>query len=246
MKVLLTRPAGRNHTMADALSKLGIDHIVTPLLDVSATPYVIENITQHLHAATFIFISTNAVTFAQSQLEQCQLAWPENANYFAVGQATFEALKALGIKPQQAPEECQQTEGLLTLAPLRQLKNQKVVIVRGVGGRETLAEQLLLRGAKVHYWETYQRGLPQLVSHTVCHDWQAFGIDTIVVTSGEILENLIEVVPKELFAWLRACHIIVPSIRVEAQAKACGMANITNASAANSQAILAALNLLPA
>lgn len=239
MKVLLTRPEGRNQSMVDALDKRGVAHWVTPLLCVSATPSDIDQQAAFQEADIHIFISTNAVTFALEQLKQ---PWPQST-IIAVGQATKEALALRGIDAQTAPEDCQQTEGLLTLAALSKITGKKVVIVRGRGGREVLAEQLVIRGAQVSYWEVYQRGLPALDGQVVCQQWKDFGIDTIVITSGEILENLIELVPKELFAWLRACHIIVPSIRVEAQALACGMAKVTNASAANSQAVLAALKL---
>lgn len=246
MKVLLTRPAGRNQSMVDALTTRGIEHWVTPMLLVAATEQAAPPM--FTRADMIIAISANAVSFAHDALSKVQpltssaQVWPQ-AVYFAVGQATRDALQQIGIQALEAPQECQQTEGLLQLPQLQQIQGKQIVIIRGVGGREALAEQLTARGAKVVYWEVYQRVTPLLDGNTVCLQWLAFGIDTIVVTSGEVLDNLFNLVPKELFAWLRSCHIIVPSIRVEAQARAFGMSNVTNANAANSQAVLNALQI---
>ncbi len=244
MKVLLTRPEGRNQSMVDALNELGIDHCVTPLLCVEATPPLTPEMPHPLaNADMIICISANAVSFADNALKfpQAQIKnWPR-VPYFAVGHATWEALANLGISSLEAPDDCQQTEGLLTLAELQQLQGKHITIIRGVGGREALAEQLTERGAHVRYWEVYQRACPPLDGSRITQDWIDLGIDTIVVTSGEVLENLINLVPKELFAWLRACHIIVPSNRVEAQAHAFGITQVTNANAANSRAVLNAL-----
>lgn len=246
MKVLLTRPEGRNQSMVDALNERGISHWVTPLLCVEATPPITSDTPHPLAQADMIIcISANAVTFADNALTAADSpikGWPQ-IQYFAVGHATWEALNLLGIEALEAPDDCQQTEGLLTLAPLQDIKAKQITIIRGVGGREALAEQLAERGADVRYWEVYQRACPPLDGQHLVQQWQAFGIDTIVVTSGEVLDNLINLVPKELFAWLRSCHIIVPSNRVEAQAHAFGITQVTNANAANSKAVLNALKL---
>ncbi|MDO6620727.1 MULTISPECIES: uroporphyrinogen-III synthase [unclassified Shewanella] len=238
MKVLLSRPEGRNQAMADKLKAKGVDFMVTPLLAVVPTHNRINpnTLTQ---ADSLIFISTNAVKFAAISLND---KFPD-CRYYAVGQATADALSQYNITPEIAPEDSQDSEGLLSLTSLSDIKNQHIVIVRGIGGRETIAEQLTLRQANVCYWEVYQRSLPKLDSALVCSQWQQFGIDTIIVTSGDVLENLIKLVPKELFAWLQSCHIIVPSNRVEQRAKIVGLTHVTNASGANTQAVLAALSV---
>ena len=248
MKVLLTRPEGRNQSMVDALNERGIAHWVTPLLCVQAMPPIVTNTaTAHplANADMIICISANAVTFADDALTAADpqtKTWPQ-AQYFAVGHATWEALDKLDICALEAPDDCQQTEGLLTLAPLQHIQGKKITIIRGVGGREALAEQLAKRGANVRYWEVYQRACPPLDGRHIAQQWQRSGIDTSVITSGETLDNLINLVPKELFAWLRACHIIVPSHRVEAQARSFGITQVTNANAANNKAVLNALKL---
>ncbi|UCX03415.1 uroporphyrinogen-III synthase [Shewanella glacialimarina] len=238
MKVLLTRPEGRNQDMIEQLDKYQVAHIVTPLLGVEAT---------HLPAPVFfddvdnlIFISTNAVTFTA---EKRHKLFPSQCRYFAVGQATADALKQYNLTVFSAPENSQDSEGLLSLPQLQHINKQSFIICRGSGGRETIAEQLELRGANVSYWDVYQRSRPTLDNQQVVSQWVDFGINTIVVTSGEILTNLIALIPKELFAWLDSCHIIVPSNRVKLQANALGLHRVTNANGANTRAILVALGL---
>ncbi|MCL1050176.1 uroporphyrinogen-III synthase [Shewanella abyssi] len=242
MKVLLTRPAGRNQLMEEALSFRNVSYLTTPLLQVKPT----SNLdTQQIDSALqqtdiFIFISTNAVKFASTAIAD---KWPSSAQYFAVGEATYLALKALGIHAEKAPDDCQQTEGLLSLSALKHVNNKSIIIVRGVGGREDLALELIRRQANLGYWEIYQRGCPELDISNINQQWQTFGIDTIIITSGEILDNLIKTVPNELFAWLQTCHIIVPSSRVYEKAIAYGLLTVTNAKAANTNAMLTALSL---
>lgn len=241
MNILLTRPEGRNQSMIEILKQHGISYIVTPLLEVIATDKTQdkEAIAHFNSADIVIFISTNAVLFSSQAVT---LNKHTSTQFYAVGDATYQALQALGITAFKAPSDCQKTEGLLTLSELQNLSNKKIVIVRGVGGRETLAETLTLRGGKVDYWETYQRVCPT-IDKRIPYQWRDAKIDTIIITSGEILHTLNTLVPKELFAWLHACHIIVPSSRVKEQALAYGLNKVTNAKAANCKAMLFALGL---
>lgn len=241
MKVLLTRPLGRNQEMVDALKLRGIDYWLTPLLEIVATHQGPSE--SQLKAEKFIFISANAVHFAAEQLDG---HLPQGCHYFAVGEATALALGHYGIVASSAPALQQDSEGLLTLPQLQAqaVSRHNITIVRGLGGREVLAETLEKRGAKVDYWQVYLRQRPDLDAKVVCQQWLEFGIDTLVITSGESLTNLVELVPKELFAWLQSCHIIVPSGRIQTQASSLGFHKVTNAHGANTQAVLTALTAL--
>jgi uroporphyrinogen-III synthase len=238
MKILLTRPGDRNQGMIDALKQRDIGYWVTPLLDISAcnSPPSVE----FYKADKVIFISANAVEFAAKQLNN---HFPSQCQYFCVGEATKLDLAQYGISSNSAPQLQQDSEGLLTLPQLQssEVDQQAISIIRGEGGRETLADTLITRGAKVSYWQVYKRQTPQFDPELVCQQWRTFGIDTLVVTSGESLTNLVELVPKELFAWLQSCHIIVPSSRIQTLANRLGLHKISNANGASTQAVLTAL-----
>lgn len=106
MKVLLTRPEGRNQSMVDALNARGITHYVTPLLGVEPTNDITTDASHPLAGTDIIIcISANAVIFANKALNKinAQIAtWPK-VQYFAVGHATWEALDQLGICAVEAP-----------------------------------------------------------------------------------------------------------------------------------------------
>jgi uroporphyrinogen-III synthase len=242
MKVLLTRPEGRNHAMEQALTERGIPFMVTPLLAVEAMEDKSISPTEVQNADIIVFVSTNAVHFGTQALNA---SWPSHIQYFAVGEATFEAFAHYGIQGHKAPDDNQQTEGLLTLPGLQPeaVKHKKVVIIRGNGGREVLGKTLQQYGAEVKFWEVYRRTSPAYDAVQLVKEWQDFGIDTIVISSAESLTNLIRLLPKEYFAWLQACHIIVPSIRVVDKAVVAGLTQVTDATAANSKAVLKALRL---
>jgi uroporphyrinogen-III synthase len=240
MKILLTRPGDRNQGMIDALKQRDIGYWVTPLLDITANDSAPSD--AFFNADKVIFISANAVKFAAQQLNN---HFPSQCQYFCVGEATMLDLAQYGIASNSAPQLQQDSEGLLTLAQLQssEVDQQAISIIRGEGGRETLADTLTARGAKVSYWQVYKRQIPQFDPELVCQQWRAFGVDTLVVSSGESLTNLVELVPKELFAWLQSCHIIVPSSRIQTLANRLGLHKISNANGASTQAVLTALAL---
>ena len=152
MKVLLTRPQGRNQAMEQQLSQRDVAFHVTPLLAVVATTEQLDQNSLN-NIDNLLFISTNAVKFAAQKLQQ----FPTHCRYFAVGQATADSLAQYHIHALASPETSQDSEGLLSLPQLQDVDKQTFMIVRGVGGRETLAEQLTERGARVNYWQVYQR-----------------------------------------------------------------------------------------
>ena len=83
-----------------------------------------------------IFVSTNAVDYAYPLLPD-QL--PADVGIAAIGQATAQALDRVGLTPTLVPERMD-SEGLLALPGLQDIQGRRVLILRGNGGRELLAE----------------------------------------------------------------------------------------------------------
>ncbi|MDZ7748216.1 MAG: uroporphyrinogen-III synthase [Halofilum sp. (in: g-proteobacteria)] len=108
------------------------------------------------------------------------------------------------------------SEGLLrapALAPAR-IAGRGVLIVRGEGGREHLATELMARGASVDYAEVYRRRRPQGLDPAV-----ASGCDIVTVTSSEGLANLLAVLDEPARAHVLARPLAVTSERIAARAR---------------------------
>ncbi|MFP3500505.1 uroporphyrinogen-III synthase, partial [Pseudomonas sp. SIMBA_059] len=66
----------------------------------------------------------------------------------------------------------------------------RVLVVRGVGGRELLAERLAEQGASVEYLELYRRCLPGYPAGTLKRRIEAERLNGLVVSSGQGFEHL--------------------------------------------------------
>lgn len=233
-RVLLTRANDKNRQLARLLADHGISSHSTSLLNIIA----IDD--QHLAAKLAILtvddiviaISANAVIYANKQLD----AWPNTVTYLAVGQASTDAFFQVDISASY-PDEAT-SEGLLSMPELSDVKDKRIVILRGEGGRETLAQQLVKRGAKVSYSQLYRRQSIVSNKENDLLKWQQLKITIIVVTSAETLLTLVARVIGDDLEWLQRCTIIVPSRRVAKIADENGLTHVEIAAGASNQAIL--------
>jgi len=239
MKVLVTRPAEQATAMIELLCNNGFEvHHQPCLAIVPVDPQSNDGLHSKQWAMdldTFdhvIVISTNA---AQYWLDLVQDYWPQypvGVHWWAMGESTQAHLKAAGIEADR-PNTGDTSEALLNdLLPL--IKNhQKVLIVRGCGGRETLSDALAAVGAKVTYAQCYQRQVPTISSEKLL-SVATFFPQVVILQSGETLENFNLLLSGQ--DWCNKQHtiLVLPSARVAAQAKILGyQALLTSGSASN-------------
>lgn len=238
LKVLITRPQEKGRVLAQKLTKLGISASHQALFSYQALADQSE-IKQSLALSPnpiVIFVSVPAVNYAH-------LSWPlqhwQYHSVIAVGTATKKALQQYGLDQVVCPIE-HNSEGVLALPELTEVNGRQIIIIRGNGGRELIAETLIRRGAKVNYLESYQRiwlSLPR----DIPQQWQAKQINCMVITSNALLERIIEVLaPLDEF-WQKSCLYVVASERIAAKAKALGLHRVINARGADDQAITGTL-----
>lgn len=244
-KVLVTRPAGQEGPLRAALERRGLCCYHQPLIELEALPgpaaaerKMIGDLDLYRHV---IFISGNAVRFSLPWLEDFWPQWPVGVNWYAVGEGTARALRERDI-PARLPEGGDMTsEGLLRLPPLRDLREQRALIVKGQGGRELLAAELRRRGARVDQLACYRRHPPSLPEGEMAARLARWEVDVIMLSSGEGLANLLALLGPAETNKLGRTTLLVPSRRVAGAARAAGLERVRVADNASDSAMLEAL-----
>jgi uroporphyrinogen-III synthase len=189
-----------------------------------------------------IFQSANAVRYGSALLEQ-----QRDLNLAAVGPATLRALNQAGYRVPILPTEGFDSEGLLAHPRLKNLRGQRVLIVRGVGGRELLEQALEERGAAVTACAVYERhpSKPDDVTlAAVGNLLQAGALHVITATSLEIAASLLSMraANPALLEPLARLHWLVPSQRIGTGLQEQGLdAPLILAQSAEDQALVDAL-----
>ncbi|WP_019029605.1 uroporphyrinogen-III synthase [Colwellia piezophila] len=245
LKVLITRPEVKAQQLTLLLNQQGIANTSQPLFDYQSNASANDIATALKHADILIFVSVAAVEFTQLNYP---LSNSVSQRFFAVGNATKQALHAIGITEVSTPPSQQEhSEGLLKLSQLTKIKNKKVVIFRGNGGREHIANNLRQRGAKVSYIESYQR-VWRTLPINIAQQWRAQQINCIVITSNDILLALVKYLANTTEStdhfWQSQCLWLVVSERIEKNAKALGLKRVINAHSASSQILCNTLQTL--
>jgi len=247
-RLLLTRPRDESAALASTLAEAGIFSSALPLLDIE--PLSVDDTQRALirqldQYAAVIVVSKPAARLGLALLDQ-HWAQPSTQPWFSVGAATGQILQARGLNV-GTPAEGDDSEALLDLPALRDAiahPGARVLILRGEGGRELLAERLREQGANVDYLELYRRGLPDYPEAELPRRIAAERLNGLVVSSGQGFEHLRQLAGN---AWPRLAQLplFVPSPRVAELARAAGAQTVVDCRGANATALLTALREQP-
>ncbi|MFJ2446186.1 MULTISPECIES: uroporphyrinogen-III synthase [unclassified Pseudomonas] len=243
-RLLLTRPAEDSAALASLLAEQGIFSSSLPLLEMAPLALtdtmraVIDGFDRY---CAVIVVSKPAAKMGLALLEQRWSPLPR-LSWFSVGAATAQVLQAHGLDV-SFPLEGDDSEALLQVRQLREAIAQpaaRVLILRGEGGRELLAERLREQGASVDYLEVYRRDLPQYAEAALPARIQAERLNGLVVSSGQGFAHLHQMAGD---AWpaLAQLPLFVPSPRVAEMARAAGARTVVDCRGASATALLTAL-----
>jgi len=243
--VLVTRPAGQSaDTLCATIKAAGYEVYSQPLLELTALPQLsavqrqlVLNLDLYQHV---IFISANAVRFGMALIEDYWPQLPAGLSWYAIGAATADVLEHHGIAA-ITPGSVISSEGLLAITALQHVRDQRVLIVKGEGGRDTLTTELTRRGAAVDELACYRRSLPELPAGELAAKLSHWGVDVIMLSSGEGLANLQVLLSPAETSKLKHIGLIVPSARVAHLAREAGFEQIVTAENASDGAMLRAL-----
>ncbi|MEP5567083.1 MAG: uroporphyrinogen-III synthase [Halioglobus sp.] len=243
--VLVTRPAGQGQALLQSLRDVGCEPVQhQPMLELEPLTELPPNQHQHLLDLDLyqhiIFISANAVRFGLERIDDYWPQLPAGVHWYAIGGTTAKLLQQRGLRPLVPAEEIN-SEGLLELAQLKEVAGQRVLIVKGLGGRETLRETLGNRGAKVDELACYQRICPRLAPGALAQMMSRQATDVVMISSGEGLSNMLTLLSDKESTNFRDIGLIVPSPRVAALARQAGFNDVVTAANASDAAMLQAL-----
>lgn len=221
LRVLVTRPAHQANKLDRLIAAAGAEAVCFPVIEITgprdaATLYkLIEQLDRF---DMIIFVSANAVDQAMPLINARHPRLPAHLLVACVGRASGRALKQFGIHTPLLPSTRFDSEGLLLLPELQDVNGKRILIFRGEGGRELLAQTLRARGAEVHYAECYRRARPRTDITPLLRRWQDGLIDLVTITSVEALDNLVAMVGESGRSHLLNTPLIVASNRI---AEAC-------------------------
>lgn len=238
-KIVVTRPEPQASRLCRQIHSLGGISYNCPMLEIAPLP--LGQLPDWNRYDWLIFISANAVKFAL----RAGLGPAVTAQLAAIGQATAAALQKPGLKVAcQAPSPYT-SESLLAEPRMQTIRGQRVLIAKGQGGRQVLEEALIARGAEVEATDLYRRLPPQPESVERFQAALQAGVDGVIVTSGEILRHLVAAAGRPGGGML-SVPLVVVSQRLAELARQAGFRQVITAASASNEALLEALQRLPA
>ena len=248
-RLLLTRPAEECAALAQTLAAQGVASHCMPLLAIETldeTPEQRSAFADLQRYCAVIVVSQPAARIGLQLLAQHGAPTPE-LPWFSVGAATAAVLAEQGLGV-HFPDLGDDSEALLALPALQQAITApapRVLILRGEGGREFLAERLRSQGVSVDYLPLYRRVLPQYAPGELSRQVRAERLNGLVVSSGQGFEHLLQLAGDDWSALARL-PLFVPSPRVAEQARAAGAQIVVDCRGASAAALQAALEQFPA
>jgi len=209
--VLVTRPRAQAAELVAAIEAAGGSAFCFPVLDIVA---IDENVVSAAAGSLatpdiVVFVSRNAVEYGLKYSQRGQLA--------AIGPSTAAAIAAAGRIVDIQPVAGYDSEHLLAEPAFNDVAGKHVRIVRGSTGRELLADELIARGADVHYLSVYERRLPDISAQTLSDleaRWRQDHINVITSMSVHSFRNLVTLLPAWCEAQLELTPLVTPAGRV--------------------------------
>jgi uroporphyrinogen-III synthase len=226
MRVIVTRPAAQAAAWVDKLQARGLDAVAMPLIGIEPATdrQAVVDAWQGMPSRDLVvFVSPNAV----EEFFACRpegATWPGRTLAGSVGPGSTQALRSQGVPAASIAEPRDDALQFDSEALWAQLAHQpwsgrSVLIVRGDGGREWLADTLKAHGAQVDFVAAYRRTaavpdaaqLRQSVENPSGHLW--------FFSSSEAVGNLRDAQPS--LDWSRSIAIATHP-RIAQTARDCG------------------------
>ena len=216
-RVAVTRAVHQAEALTEGIENLGGQVILFPTLAIEKVldANVEAKLTALPQAHLVIFVSPNAVWHGLA-LVRARSLWPKLATIAAVGCSTANLLEEQQLTVSLKPKSGSGSAALLELPAFsaEELAGRRVSIFKGRGGLPMLAEVLTARGAVVDELEVYERRVPDADARPFVAEAEGGRIDVVIITSGQAIENLFEMVGPDGRRWLCDADLVVVSERI--------------------------------
>lgn len=218
--VLVTRPEQQAMPLCRLLEAQGASTYRLPAIEIKALGgrrELAARLGTLQHFDLIIFMSANAVRYGAALLGE-----QRGLNLAAVGPATARALNQAGYRVAIQPSQNYDSESLLAQPSLTQPLQRRILLIRGINGRDLLAQELAQRGAVVEVAEVYRRKITSPDCSTLAalvENFAAGYLKVVVANSLESVKNLLQLATPALRLQFDAVHWLLPSQRVAAGAR---------------------------
>ena len=236
----MTRPAGQADGLAALIRQAGGEPIELPAIEIRdlsdlTTFHAVADRLESFDCA--IFVSRNAVRKAVALLAKRRAGrpWPAHLRVATVGAGSREEMTVQGFTDVITPATQFDSEALLGLPEFSSIAGRRIVIFRGEGGRKYLGDTLAARGAVVEHATCYRRVLPEAGRTALDAAWALGKVDAVLVSSGEGLANLLEMLGSAGPQRLAGIALFVPHERVAGEAARQGLGRVLVAGPGDAQ-----------
>ena len=239
--VISLRPLGQHAGLRRAAAVHGAKLLaLSPLrIEARADAATDAALRAALAAEVVVFTSPNAVRAATGLRP---LRARRGQGWLAVGTGTAAALHRAGIAPAESPGRMD-SEGLLAVPALQEVRGRSIGLVTAPGGRDRLAPALDARGADVRRADVYVRTPIAPSPRSLARLRALDALDApllLAVSSAEALAHLLAAVPDDIRAILQRARVVAASERLAGLARARGFDDIVVAASARPRDLVAA------
>ncbi|PJE80741.1 Uroporphyrinogen-III synthase [invertebrate metagenome] len=243
ISALVTRPEPSGESLIQCIRQCGGKSCSLPMLDI------IPNVASRQHKQLLeslgqfdliIVTSHNAARFGMAWIKQQVSSLPEHCQWYAIGRRTARELSVSAIQPLSiiVPSSGHNSEALLAMENLQSIKEQRILLLKGEGGRPLLEDALRERGALVTSLAVYRRCCPRYDREETLQLLEKQCINAILCHSGETVISLRHNLTAQ---WFQDCPLIVPGQRVAKIATSLGSRKVFIATSPDDRAMLSAL-----
>lgn len=228
-RIVITRPRDQAEGLIAALQALGAEVHSFPVIDIAPLEdqSALQDLAARLPAAGLaFFVSANAVSHALTAIPRA--IWPAGLRVATVGPGTAVALRQAGFDDVIVPVQRYDSEAVLDLPEFQAqaVTGLPVLVFRGDGGRELLADTLRERGARVELVTCYRRRRASLDAAPLHADFQAGKLDALVFSSSEGVRYFIDIVGTAGRDMLARLPVFVPHPRIGEEAARLGASRV--------------------